>query len=280
MRILITGANGQLGTALQQELTDHTLHGIDLPDYDISKRGQMAAEISAFAPDIVINAAAYTNVDGCAENFPLAYSANSLGPHNLALLCQQHDIALLHVSTNEVFPGERENGGYYEWDTPRPINPYGNSKAAAEFHIRAIHPKHYIVRTAWLYAAQGRNFIHTMLKYGGERGAVRVVTDEVGNPTYCGDLAAAIHQLIQTEQYGTYHFVNEGACSRWAFAQEIFRLAGLEVDNAPITSAEFERKSTPPPHCALYNTAGAAIGITLRPWQEALAEYIASHTNQ
>lgn len=279
MRILITGANGQLGKALQRELTQHTLHGIDLPDYDISNRDQMTAEINAFAPDIVINSAAYTNVDGCADNFSLAYQANSLGSQNLALICHAIDIPLLHISTNEVFPGKRQHGGYDEWDTPDPINAYGRSKLAAEFHIRAVHPKHYIVRTAWLYAAEGRNFIHTMLKYGQEKGIVRVVTDEVGNPTYCDDLAAAIHQLIETQQYGTYHLVNEGACSRWEFAEEIFRLSALDVENVPITSADFKRKSTPPPYCALHNTAAAALGIRLRSWQDAVADYIITHIN-
>ena len=152
-----------------------------------------------------------------------------------------------------------------------------NAKAAAEHHVRHILQRAYIVRTAWLYAAGGRNFIHAILNRARSSGQLRVVTDEVGNPTYAKDMAEAIAQLIQTHQYGTYHFVNSGSCSRWEFANEILRQAGLtHVVNTPILGSEFKRASTPPPYAVLHNIAAAAIGIRLRPWQEALADYLQS----
>ncbi|MEJ2751015.1 MAG: sugar nucleotide-binding protein, partial [Anaerolineae bacterium] len=135
-----------------------------------------------------------------------------------------------------------------------PCNPYGRSKAAAEFHVRSLLSRYYIVRFSWLFAPGGRNFIHAILDRARSTGQLRVVTDEVANPTYVKDLAEAIAQLIETQQYGTYHLPNSGACSRWEFANEIVRLAGLEnVVNTPILSTEFVRPSTPPPYCALKN---------------------------
>lgn len=274
MKILVPGGNGQLGRALATSLTAHNLLLLDLPDFDISNRGQVASVVEEFQPDIVVNAAAYTNVDGCVDDFDTAYKANALGPHNLALICAEHDIPLVQVSTNEVFPGEKASG-YYEWDAIRPINAYGRSKTAGEVLVRNSWRKHYIVRTAWLYAHGGRNFIHAILGFADKYGKVKVVTDEVGNPTYAKDLATAISQLIETRQYGTYHFVNSGSASRWEFANEILKLAGFpQMENKPIFGSEFKRKSTPPPYCALHNTAGKAIGIELRPWQDALADYM------
>lgn len=274
MRILITGANGQLGVALQKALASHALTLVDLPEVDVAEREQVFATTAAARPELVIHCAAYTDVDGCARNPELAHRVNSLGTQNVALACLAADIPLVHISTNEVFAGDRP-GGYEEWMPPAPINPYGQSKAAAEAHVRALLSRYYIVRTAWLYAPGGRNFIHAILRRARETGAVSVVTDEVGNPTYVADLAAAIARLITTGQFGIYHFVNSGACSRWAFANEILRLAGLmDVANKPILSSAFTRASTPPPFGALHNRNGAAIGITLRPWQEALGDYL------
>lgn len=273
MNILITGANGQLGLALRKELTNHEIIGVDLPGHDISNK-EIVDEVMAEAkPDLLINCAAYTNVDGCAKDPEAAYQANALGPHNLALACQQNGTALVHVSTNEVFDGS-DPAGYEEWMPLSPINPYGKSKAAGEFNVRSILPQHYIVRTAWLYASTGRNFIHAIMNRAKETGQVSVVTDEIGNPTWAKDLAMAIGQLVETGRFGTYHFVNSGSCSRWEFANEILKLAGIEAENRPILSSEFKRASTPPPYGALHNINGAQVGITLRPWQEALAEFI------
>ncbi len=274
MKVLITGNRGQLGTALQAVLTAHEVSGFDLPEVDITVKEAVFTAVAAAAPDVIIHCAAYTNVDGCAKDPALAYRANGLGAQNVALACLEFGAAIVHVSTNEVFAGDRLDG-YEEWMPLNPVNAYGRSKAAAEFHVRTISPRHYITRTAWLYAPGGRNFIHAILNRARDNGRLRVVIDEVGNPTYANDLAAAIAQLIETHQYGTYHLVNSGAVSRWEFANEILRQAGLSgVVNTPILGKEFQRASTPPPYAALHNIAGKAIGIELRPWQDALAEYL------
>lgn len=277
MRILITGGKGQLGLALQNQLTDHNLAIVDLPEIDVTNRQVIEGEILRVRPELVIHCAAYTDVDGCAENPDLAYEVNALGTQNTALACRATGADMMHLSTNEVFAGRRPVG-YEEWMIPNPINPYGYSKAAAEVFVRAIAPRYYIVRTAWLYAAGGRNFIHAILERARKVGNLRVVADEIGNPTYVDDLAKAIAHLINLKQYGIYHFVNQGPCSRWAFANEILALAGYDdVLNTPILTREYKRASIPPPYGALLNVAGAAIGITLRPWQEALADFMASH---
>lgn len=274
MKVLISGHKGQLGTALQTVLTGHEVAGFDLPEVDITSREGVFTAVAAAQPDLIIHCAAYTNVDGCAKDPALAYRVNGLGTQNVALAAREFGAELLHVSTNEVFAGDRRDG-YEEWMALNPINAYGRSKAAAEFYVRAILQRAYVVRTAWLYAPGGRNFIHAILNHARETGHLRVVVDEVGNPTYAQDLAQAIAQLIETHQYGTYHFVNRGACSRWAFANEILRQAGLtSVTNTPIFVADYQRASTPPSYAALHNLAGRAIGIELRPWQEALADYI------
>jgi dTDP-4-dehydrorhamnose reductase len=274
MRIFITGASGQLGSALQIQLSEFELFCADLPEFDITDNQQISGEIIRFQPDVVIHCAAYTNVEGAAKNPELAYKVNGLGTQNIALACLDAGADMVHISTNEVFAGN-EPDGYEEWRGVNPVNPYARSKAAAEHHVRGILSRYYIVRTAWLYAREGNNFIHTILRSARDGHQLRVVTDEVGNPTYAYDLANALAKLIKTRLYGTYHFVNEGQCSRFTFAREALRLSGLgDVPVTPILSTEFARASSPPKFSALKNIAGAAIGIRLRPWQEALAEYL------
>jgi dTDP-4-dehydrorhamnose reductase len=277
MRILITGGLGQVGRALQAELAGHEVTVVDLPEVDVAERAAAFQALTSANPELVIHCAAYTNVDGCAKDPALAYRVNALGTQNVALACQAIGAEMMHISTNEVFAGDRPDG-YEEWRPLNPINPYGASKAAAEFHVRSLLSRHYIVRIAWLVAPGGRNFIHAILKRAREQGQVRVVVDEVGNPTYSKDLAPAIHQLLQTHQYGTYHLTNSGVCSRWQFANEILRCAGLShIRNVPILTHDYPRASTPPPYAALKNVAAAALGITLRPWQEAVADYVAEY---
>lgn len=277
MRILITGGLGQLGRALQEKLADHEVTIVDLPDVDITDRHSTEATIIGSHPQVVIHCAAYTDVDGCTRDPDLAFRVNGLGTQNVALACRAAGSIMVHISTNEVFSGDKP-GGYEEWMSPDPINTYGRSKAAAEFHVRSIMDRWYIVRTAWLFAPGGRNFIHAILDRADSVGHLQVVTDEIGNPTYAPDLARAISVLIGSDQYGVYHFTNSGSCSRWAFANQILKLAGLEsIPNYPILSVQYKRVSTPPPFGVLHNIVGAAIGIRLRPWQEALAQYMAEH---
>jgi dTDP-4-dehydrorhamnose reductase len=273
MRILITGANGQLGLALQGTLADHELLAADLPEVDITKREDVRQAICGNRLDLVIHCAAYTDVDGCARNPELAYRVNAYGTQNVALACLSAGIPLAHISTNEVFSGDHPQG-YEEWMPMAPRNPYGRSKAAAEAHIQGLLSRYYIIRTAWLFAPGGHNFIHTILSLARKSSSIRTVTDEIGNPTYALDLSQAIARLVTTGQFGIYHLVNSGACSRWAFANETLRLAGLgRVANTPILSGQYTRPSSPPPFGTLINRNGAAIGIRLRPWQEALADY-------
>jgi dTDP-4-dehydrorhamnose reductase len=277
MRILITGALGQLGVALQESLSSHELALVDLPEVDITHRQAFFEVMSGADPQLVIHCAALTNVDLCAKEPELAYRVNGLGTQNVALACQNRDIPMLHVSTNEVFDGQRRSG-YEEWMPLNPANPYGRSKAAAETYVKDLLSRFYIVRTAWLFAPGGHNFIHAILDRARANGELRVVVDEIGNPTYATDLARAIADLIESQQYGVYHFTNAGSCSRWEFANQILSLAGLaNVANHPILGKDFRRASTPPVHGVLHNVAGAAIGLELRPWKEALAEYIEMH---
>ncbi|MBN1955193.1 MAG: dTDP-4-dehydrorhamnose reductase [Anaerolineae bacterium] len=278
MRIFITGWKGQLGQALQQALCDECVAGCDLPEVDITDRTAITRAIAEFAPDAVIHAAAWTDVDGCARNPGRAFRVNVMGTRNVGHACSRINAAVVYISTNEVFDGSASEP-YRESDPPQAINPYGQTKADGEWFLRRLLAEHYIVRTAWLYAPNGRNFPHRIVELADERGALRVVSDEVSNPTYAPDLAAALAALIHTGAYGVYHLVNEGYCSRYDFARAILRLSGREhVPVEPIALADFERASTPPPFAPLANTAAAALGIVLRPWEEALEEFVRQKT--
>ncbi len=277
MRILITGGKGQLGRALQAALMEHELTIVDLPEVDITNKIVLRQSLREVSAELVIHTAAHTDVEAAAKNPQLAYRINGLGTQNVALCCREIGAEMVHISTNEVFAGDRASG-YEEWMPLNPSNPYGRSKAAAEFYVRELMPRAFIVRTAWLYASGGRNFIHAILDRARTSSKLRVVADEIGNPTYAWDLANALKLLIETEQYGTYHLVNEGSCSRWEFANEILRLGKLEgVHNIPILSRDYKRASEPPLFGTLLNIAGASIGIKLRPWKQALAEYLLEH---
>jgi len=275
MRIAITGYGGQLGRSLHLILADQELFLIDLPEHDFTDPAIIKALLD-FSPDVVIHAGAYTDVEGCACDPDLAYRVNGLGTQHIGLACQRSGAAMVYVSTNEVFDGQK-GGSYLEWDQPHPINPYGASKLAGEFFTRSLVSRHYIVRTAWLYAPRGNNFPTKIISAADQHGRLRVVTDEISSPTYAPDLAQAIAQLIETGLYGTYHFTNEGACSRYQFALKILELSGRsDVPVEPITSDRYSRLSTPPLNCVLLNFCGAFHGITLRPWEEALQDFFGS----
>jgi dTDP-4-dehydrorhamnose reductase len=279
MRMIVTGANGQLGRALQAAChasrdDPAELIGVDLPQCDITKP-QQAAELAAFKPDVIIHCAAMTDVDGCARDPDQAFKVNAFGTQNVALACQRAGAAMVYISTNEVFDGT-DLRSYMEFDATHPINPYGASKLAGEMIASRLLHELYVVRVSWLFAAGGTNFITKILARADQPdgAAVRVVTDEVANPTYAPDLASAILGLIKTRHYGIYHLVNEGYCSRHDYAVEILRQAGKQHTPVhPISSGQFQRASRPPAFAPLRNTVGAALGIQLRPWQEALTDY-------
>lgn len=276
MNILITGAQGKLGSELVTLLhaQGHHVTGTDIQDVDITQREAVDAVFARVQPELVLHCAALTAVDYCAEHPAEAMDVNGFGTQNIALACQSHGAALLYISSNEVFDG-RSQRDYWEYDQPAPINPYGYSKWVGEQVVRDLVPQHYIVRTSWLFSHGGHNFIHRVLTNAREKQPLRVVTNEVASPTYTPDLAAAITRLIATRQYGIYHLVNAGRASRHAFARHALDLAGYaDIPVTPITLAEFQRASQPPEYAALHNMAGARLGIVLRPWQEALAAFL------
>jgi dTDP-4-dehydrorhamnose reductase len=274
MRIYISGAKGQLGRALMRRLAHHDLRGVDRLEVDLTDLPAARSSIAAFKPDVIIHAAAYTDVDGAVRNPDLAYRVNALGTRNVAVASEAIGAALLALSTNEVFDG-RKTEPYLEFDATNPINPYARSKLAAEDFVRVLTTRFYIVRTAWLYAAGGNHFVKKIVTRAADNGRLQVVTDEVSSPTYAEDLITAIEQLITTGAYGIYHFTNDGACSRYEFAQKILELSGrAHVPIEPILLKDYPRPSTPPPFTPLRNFCGAQIGITLRPWQDALADYL------
>jgi dTDP-4-dehydrorhamnose reductase len=273
MRIVITGHKGQLGRALQEVLAGEELLGLDLPEHDITDPTTIVDLVVDFQPDLVIHGAAMTNVDGCERNPDLAFRVNTLGTQNLALACMRSGAPMVHISTNDVFDGSLGRP-YYEWDTPTPRSVYARSKAAAEFYVRSLLHRFYIVRTAWLYARGGSNFVTKIIAAADRLGALQVVTDETSAPTYARDLAEAITRLVPTQHYGIYHFANSGICSRYDWACKILELSGRgEVLVEPITSDQWQRAAPPPLYAPLVNFTGAALGITLRPWEEALQEY-------
>lgn len=275
MRVLITGENGQLGTALQKVLPEQGFSLIPAPrsEFDITDH-TIVQKINHASPDVVIHCAAMTHVDGCAEDPDAAFRVNAFGAQNVAHGCMRCNADLVHISTNEVFDGQSDRP-YTEEDDPNPINPYGSSKRSGEKMAIRYQPKTYVVRTAWLYAPGGNNFPAKIMAAADKHGKLKVVTDEIGNPTYVPELAEAITNLVRTRAYGIYHLVNEGYCSRYDFAKEILRLSGRgDVPVEPVTLAGYQRASLVPTFTPLANTKGAELGITMRPWEEGLLDYI------
>lgn len=275
MKIFITGAAGKLGRQLARQLMkDHDVIGADIHKLDVTDYRACQRMIRAVAPDIVLHPAAWTDVDGCARNPRQALLINGVGAHNIAASAAQLGIPILYVSSNEVFDG-RLNRPYTELDVPNPVNPYGYSKWYGERAVMQSSPRHYIVRTAWLFAHGGSNFVQAILKAAKAKKSLRVVTNEVANPTYANDVASAVAALIQTQRYGSYHFVNEGAVSRWDFARRILDRSGFQdTPIERISHHEWQRPSLAPEYTELANIAGASIGIRLRPWQESLQAFL------
>ena len=274
MRFFVTGILGQLGATIMSMLPEGTSFGNDLPEFDITRVEQVRSAICAAEPDVVIHCAAFTDVDGCARNPEKAHAVNAAGTHNVAVVCAEHGAALVLLSTNEVFDG-RSTLPYVETDDPAPTNPYGQSKHDAESYTRALLERYYIVRTSWMYAAGGANFVHIIrqLAEGGE--PIAVVTDEFGAPTYAPDLARAILKLVAIAPYGIYHLVNAGWTSRYGLARKVLDLTGYR--SVPIRSIllqDYERASLPPRNGVLRNRAAAALGISLPSWESALKQFL------
>lgn len=269
MKILITGAGGQLGRALQAAFEADEITSLSHGQLDITRFHEVQQAIAAARPAIVINAAAYTNVDGAETEREEAYKGNALGPRNLALATAGRSIPLLHVSTDYVFNGMSDRP-YHEFDHPHPLSVYGRSKLAGEQVVASLNPRHYIVRTAWLYSDEGKNFPRTMLAQAS-RDEVRVVNDQFGSPTYAPHLAQAIVELIESEMYGIYHLAGSGGASWFELTLKLYQLCGIGTRVRPVTTSEFPRPAVRPRYSVLTTLQDPQ--IILPPWEEGLAEF-------
>lgn len=283
MKILITGANGQLGLELQEQLAHNTYTYQVIPtDYttlDITNFNQVKAELLLKKPDVVINCAAHTAVDKCEEDIENAYKINAIGPKNLAIVCEMIGAKLVQVSTDYVFSGEVP-GARREDDATGPQSIYGTSKLLGEQYVKTFCKKHFIIRTAWLYG-EGNNFVRTMLKLAETNKEVNVVGDQFGSPTSTKDLAKAIIELMETEYYGTFHGTCEGECSWYDFACKIFELRGIDITVNKVTSQEFIRPAKRPTYSVLDNFMLKLYGLnSFRHWEEALVDYLAQEANK
>ena len=267
---MLAGAGGQLGLELASILPerDHEVVALDRRGLDVADPEAVEGAVDEHEPEMVINAAAYTNVDGCEDETGLAYAVNALGPRNLAQACERRGCALLHVSTNYVFDGE--NGRPYEpFDSPNPISAYGRTKFAGEEYVMRLMNRWYVVRSAGVYG-RGHNFVRTMLRVASERDSLEVKDDEFISPTYARDLAEGIVRVVEGGRYGLYHLTNAGSCSWYEFTREIFRLTGVETEVVPIPGSEYPLPAARPANGVLSSLGGPE----LRHWKEALEDYL------
>lgn len=273
MKILVTGAHGQLGREIARKGTEYNLFLTDQDTLNITDGAAVANCIQQLKPDVVIHCAAYTNVDGAESDSDGAFRVNVVGSQNLAAGCLETGARLVYVSTDYVFDGSKTEP-YREFDVVNPQTVYGLTKVQGEQVVRQILGRHYIVRTAWLYG-DGNNFVRTMLRLASQNQPLRVVDDQFGTPTSTTDLARAIYKLIRSDAYGTYHATCQGQCSWYEFATEIFRQRGLKVKVAPVTTAEFTRPAKRPQYSVLDNyMLRMTIGDPMRAWTEALQDWV------
>ena len=277
MRILVTGAKGQLGTDLVKELNGrgHDVIAIDIKDLDITRYADVEKYIKAAKPEAVIHCAAYTAVDAAEDNIGACMRVNCIGMGNIAKVCGDMNIRMLYLSTDYVFNGEGERPWEPE-DEADPINTYGMSKYEGEKVVKQDVLKYFIVRISWVFGAGGSNFVKTMLKLGKSKGAVSVVSDQIGSPTYTPDLSVLLADMIVTNKYGIYHATNEGLCSWYEFACEIFRQAGMdEVKVTPLTTEEYPVKAKRPKNSRMSKTKLDLKGFNRLPaWQDALGRFL------
>lgn len=286
MKILITGANGMLGHDLKKVLcTDNYLVLGTRDVFDITDIDNTIKFIAENRPDAVIHAAAYTDVDGCESNIEQAYKVNGLGARNVAVACQNVNAAMVYISTDYVFDGNK-GSSYTEYDKANPMNIYGKSKLAGENYVKEICTRHYIVRTSWLFGLNGKNFVTTMLNLAKTKNEISVVDDQFGSPTYTFDLAQAIAKLIQRPTYGTFHITNSEFCTWNQFAKEIFecwqQISYCDNNSEekhtlvkPITTEELNRPASRPKYSVLENYNWQLEGYEkLRSYKDALKDYL------
>jgi dTDP-4-dehydrorhamnose reductase len=281
LRALITGASGQLGLDLVDAFASDEAVGLSHADLDVSDEPAVWAAIRDHAPDVVVHAAAWTDVDGCEHDPDRAHRVNALGSWWIARACEAAGAAMVMLSTDYVFDGQ--GGGsrgddrtpYTEFEPIDPLNAYGRSKAAGEQLVRQALREHYIVRTAWVNGARGRNFVKTMLRVGKEQGQARVVDDQVGSPTFTRDLATAIRELAVTGRYGTYNRTNGGTCSWYQLAAATYELAGVDVELSAMSSDDLERPAPRPAYSVLSERHSVTSGLTPLPhWRDGLRAFL------
>jgi len=276
VRLLVTGAHGQLGRELIGVLgaSAHHVVGVTHPECDVASPESIARIMERVRPDVVINCAAWSNVDAAEQHRDEAFAVNATGPRLLALECARRDALLCHISTDYVFDGAASSP-YREDAAVHPLGVYGASKAAGEDEVRAVSPHHQIVRTAWLYGQEGPNFVLTMVRLARERGELRVVADQRGAPTWTGHLAPALARLVQLGATGTFHLTNGGDTTWHGFARAIVAAAGLTVPVVAITTDEYPTPAQRPPYAVLDNAAWRRLGNPPLPyWGDGLREYL------
>lgn len=288
MKILITGSKGQLGNELKdiinkgysevgkvsEVIKNSHIFDLDVDKLDITDLNSVKNVIKTINPDVVINCAAATNVDGCESDEDFAFKVNSLGPRNLAMVCEEIGAKLVQVSTDYVFSGIGEKP-LTEYDLAAPYSVYGKTKLLGENYVREFCSKYYIVRTAWLYGYVGHNFVYTMRRLGKEKDSINVVNDQIGNPTNANDLAYHILKIIETDEYGIYHCTGKGECSWYDFAKIIIELSGEECIVKPCTSQEYKTPAKRPEYSSLDNMMlRNTVGDEMRHWQDAIKSFI------
>ncbi len=276
MRILVTGVKGQLGYDVVNELKKrgHTPIGVDVEEMDITDASAVEKEIKKEPLDAVIHCAAYTAVDAAEDNRELCMRVNAEGTRNIARVCRELDLKMVYISTDYVFDGEGERP--WEPDDPRePLNVYGESKYQGELAVEEYLEKYFTVRIAWVFGVNGKNFIKTMLRLAESQKEINVVNDQIGSPTYTYDLAVLLADMVETEKYGRYHATNEGLCTWYEFAKEIFRQAGADVKVNPVSSDEFPAKAKRPHNSRMDKSKLVQNGFQPLPtWQDALKRYL------
>lgn len=276
MRILVTGVKGQLGHDVMNELAKrgHTGIGVDVEEMDITDAKKVNEVIRASEVEAVIHCAAYTAVDAAEDQVELCRKINAEGTENIAKVCKELDIKMMYISTDYVFDGE----GTRPWepdDERHPLNVYGLTKYEGELAVEKYLDKFFTIRIAWVFGVNGKNFIKTMLKLSETHNELNVVDDQIGSPTYTYDLAVLLVDMIETEKYGRYHATNEGLCSWYEFACEIFRQAGRDVKVNPVSSDEFPTKAKRPHNSRMDKSKLTENGFTPLPaWQDALKRYL------
>jgi len=269
MRICLLGGTGQLGHELKKVLVEKEIYAFGRRDFDITNLDKSYEALKTIKPDIIIHAAAFTDVDLCEDREELALKVNGKGTGNIAQIANRLNSRMVYISTDYVFDGEK--GSPYKVDDGKnPINVYGRSKYLGEQEVAKHMDRFFIVRTAWLYGHMGKNFIKSILNLTTNNSLLTVVKDQTGCPTYALDLASAIAELINTQDYGSYHFVNSGEATWYEFAEEICRIKGIEAKILPISSSELQRKAKRPKYSSLNNSSS----IQLRHWKDALKSFL------